>query len=103
MSADKEDFAALLAAYDAPERSRGPAVGETVEGKVLSIGREAVFVDLGPGARVEGMLELDQVTGDDGELIVAVGDRIEARVVDTGGRNGCILLRRHVAPRRRAR
>ena len=91
---EEEDFAALLAEYDQkqPQRGRGPQVGDTVKGRVLSIGEEAVFIDL--GGKAEGMLERDQVVDKDGALTVKVGDTVEARVVDTGGRTGCILLRR---------
>ena len=51
-----------------------------------------VFVDL--GRKSEGMLDLDQVMNSEGELIVKVGDSIEARVVDTGAKTGCVVLRR---------
>lgn len=92
---EEEDFAALLAEYDQkqPQRGgRGPQVGDTVKGRVLSIGEEAVFIDL--GGKAEGMLEREQLLDKDGALMVKVGDTVEARVVDTGGRTGCILLRR---------
>ncbi|HLU65417.1 MAG TPA: S1 RNA-binding domain-containing protein, partial [Kofleriaceae bacterium] len=97
MAPEEEDFAALLAEYEEAERrgGRGPAVGDTVKGRVISVGAEAVFVDL--GGKAEGMLELDQVSDREGNVTVAVGDTIEARVVDTGGRTGCILLRRVMA------
>jgi small subunit ribosomal protein S1 len=72
-----------------------------VKGRVISVGAEAVFVDL--GGKAEGMLELDQVTDRDGKVTVAVGDTVEARVVDTGARTGCILLRRVMAKGAEAR
>jgi small subunit ribosomal protein S1 len=93
----EEDFAALLAEYEketGPERRRKLAVGDTVEGPVVSIGDDAVFVEL--GSKAEAMLEIDQVTDKDGNLTVAVGDVIEARVVDLGGKSGCVMLRRSV-------
>jgi len=63
---------------------RRPRVGDVVRGAVVSIGKEVVFVDV--GGKAEGVLARDQVTGRDGELTVAVGDEIEARVVgDAGG------------------
>lgn len=87
-----DDFAALLEEYGAPAASRGPAVGDTVKGTVISVGREAVFVDL--GAKAEGVLDLDQVSDADGAVTVSVGDEIEARVVSL---DGGIQLRRHMA------
>jgi small subunit ribosomal protein S1 len=55
-----------------------------VRGKVISIGKEAVFVDV--GGKAEGVLDRAQVTDREGALTVAVGDELEARVAnDTGG------------------
>lgn len=103
MAPEEEDFAALLAEFegDAPKQGRGPSVGDMVKGTVISVGAEAVFVDL--GAKAEGMLELDQVSDKDGNVTVQVGDTVEARVVDLGGKTGCILLRRVMAKGAEAR
>ena len=88
-----EDFAALLAEYEqsAPS-SRGPAVGDVVTGTVVSIGEEAVFVDL--GGKAEGILAREQLLDADDQLIVGLGDRVEARVVEVGGESGAVVLRR---------
>jgi small subunit ribosomal protein S1 len=93
-SHDEEDFAALLEEFEGKSASpgRGPKVGDVIQGRVISISADAVFVEL--GGKSEGMLELDQVTDSEGKLICAVGDEIEARVVDAGGRSGCVVLRR---------
>lgn len=73
---DDDDFGALLAAFE--EERPEPQVGETVEGEVTVIGAEVVFVDL--GSKADGTLERNQVTDAEGQLRVAVGDRIEAVV-----------------------
>jgi small subunit ribosomal protein S1 len=88
------DFASLLAEYESSEgrAGRGPEEGSTVTGTVISIGDDVLFVDL--GGKSEGMLGLDQVRDRDGQLQVQVGDRIEARVVETGGESGVVVLRR---------
>jgi small subunit ribosomal protein S1 len=88
---DEDDFAALLAEYDQAGQGarRRPQVGDTVKGKVISIGKEAVFVDL--GGKAEGVLDREQVAGRDGALTVAVGDEVEARVVDDRG--GALTLK----------
>ena len=56
-----------------------------VRGKVISIGKDAVFVDV--GGKAEGVLARDQVSDADGNTLkVKIGDEIEARVVgDAGG------------------
>lgn len=91
-----EDFAALLEEYEkegnAPGK-RGPRPGDMVEGTIISIGAESVFVDL--GAKSEGVLERSQVCDAEGELRVKVGDTIEARVVEAG--TAGIILRTAVA------
>src|SRR5262245_27912887 len=89
---DNEDFAALLAEYDQKPRRRDPQVGEKVRGKVTSIGRDAVFLDL--GGKSEGMIDAAELRDEDGKLQVKIGDTLEARVVEVGGKAGCIVLRR---------
>jgi len=82
---DEEDFAAMFAAQErgAP-RAKRPRVGDMIEGKIITIGKDAVFVDV--GGKAEGVLERSQVSDPDGKLLVAVGDTIAARVVgDAGG------------------
>jgi small subunit ribosomal protein S1 len=96
---DTEDFASMLAEFerehDAPAAGRrGPKVGDLVRGTVVSIGSEAVFLDL--GAKSEGQLDREQVVDPDGNLLVEVGDQLEARVVEAGGRSGTIILRRTI-------
>ena len=92
---DPEDFATLLAEYDqqnpAQSKRRTYQIGEMVKAPVVSISREAVFVDL--GAKSDGMLDIAEFLDEDGKVTVAVGDLLEARVVDTG-KAGCVVLKR---------
>ena len=80
MSSDDEDFAAMLAESEkgAP-RTKRPKVGDMIKGKVISIGKDTVFVDA--GGKAEGALEKSQVIDKEGKLLLKVGDTIEARVV----------------------
>jgi small subunit ribosomal protein S1 len=57
---------------------------------VVKIGKDAVFVDL--DGKQEGFLELDSLTGEDGQPIVQVGSRITARIVEVGGKQGAARL-----------
>jgi small subunit ribosomal protein S1 len=87
---DEEDFAAMLAASEAgAPRTKRPKVGDQITGKVISIGKDTVFVDA--GGKAEGTLEKSQVSDKDGKLLVKVGDTIEARVVSDAG--GVLALR----------
>jgi small subunit ribosomal protein S1 len=90
MATDDEDFAAMFAESEKDKpRARRPKIGDLVQGKVITVGKEAVFVDL--GGKAEGQLERDQVTDREGKLLVKVGDTVEARVVSDAG--GVLMLR----------
>ena len=86
MADDDEDFAAMFAASEQakPRGAKRPKVGDLVKGTIVTLGKDAVFVDL--GGKAEGQLDRAQVTDPDGKLLVKVGDVIEARVAaDAGG------------------
>ncbi len=93
MATDDEDFAAMFAESERDKpRAKRPRVGDVIKGKVITIGKDAVFVDL--GGKAEGQLDKAQVSDKDGKLLVAVGDVIEARVVSDAG--GVLMLRTKV-------
>ncbi|HWU86560.1 MAG TPA: S1 RNA-binding domain-containing protein [Kofleriaceae bacterium] len=86
--ADKdEDFASMLAEFESGKpraEKKRPRIGDVIKGPVISIGKDAVFVDA--GGKAEGVLGRDQVSDADGKLMIKVGDVVEARVVaDAGG------------------
>jgi len=80
-SENNEDFAAML------EASMGKVVplqpGQKAEATILQIGAEWVFLDV--GQKGEGVLDVRELQGDDGELTVQVGDRISAYFVSRAG------------------
>lgn len=87
MADQDEDFASMLAEFESDKprtAKKRPRVGDVIQGAVISIGKDSVFVDA--GGKAEGVLERNQVSDADGKLLVAVGDKVEARVVaDAGG------------------
>jgi small subunit ribosomal protein S1 len=89
-----EDFGALLDQFEREQptarRRELPKVGDTVRGRVASIGSESVFVEL--GSKAEATMELAQVMDEQGEIRVAVGDTIEARVVEIRGDNPVLRM-----------
>ena len=94
MSGD-EDFASLLAEYEAKATPRPRLeTGQQVEGKVIRIGKDHVFVDL--GGHLEGMLATEELRDAEGQITVAMGDSVQARVVDLEAEGGGVLLRRTV-------
>jgi small subunit ribosomal protein S1 len=93
-----EDFAAMLAESERAAGRRRPrrlAVGDRVQGAVISSGQEVTVVDLEGGG--EGTLETVELRDPDGRLTVAVGDKLEARVVGVGEKAGIVSLRRGAA------
>jgi small subunit ribosomal protein S1 len=95
-SGKQEDFASMLAEFERQQRREArPAVrvGDTVRGRVMMLGQESAVVEIAGGA-AEGMIELDQLRDADGNLGVKIGDEIDARVVETMGKQGSVILRR---------
>ena len=80
MTEPDEDFAAMFEASLQPKRFRQ---GQTIEGTIVAIGPEVAFVDV--GGKGEAMIEIDELKDAEGDLEVAVGDRIQAMVVSTVG------------------
>ena len=76
---EQEDFAALFA-----REATRPAleVGQVVTGRILQIGDETVFVDV--GSKGEALIDRAEMADEHGNVTLAVGDAIEATVVSTG-------------------
>jgi small subunit ribosomal protein S1 len=96
--APEEDFAAMLAASERAAgvggRARRPrfALGDKVRGRVASIGQEVTVLELEGGG--EGTLETLELRDEGGQLTVAVGEMVEARVVALGDKQGFVSVRR---------
>lgn len=96
----EEDFAALFAASErttpAQRARKTAAAGDRVRGKIISLGREVVFLEL-EGGQGEAMLDMVELRDERGQVTAAVGDVIDAVVADGGdGRKagGALVLRR---------
>ena len=87
MSDSSEDFAAM---FEASIKARRFEKGQTIEGTIVAIGPEVAFVDV--GGKGEATIEVEELKDADGDIDVAVGDRIQAMVVSTSG--GLTLSRR---------
>jgi small subunit ribosomal protein S1 len=95
---EANDFGAILAEFEqgqpAAESAQAPKPGDKVSGKILSIGPEAAFVDL--GGKAEGMIDLAQIKDAEGQLTVQVGDTLEATVTGVDSETGSLILKRRV-------
>ncbi len=89
-----EDFAALLAASEA-ELAPRPSTGDVVQGRVIAVGASNAFVEI--GGKCEAMIDVAEFRDpESGEVQLAVGDRIEATVIDDGNASGSVVLKRTV-------
>lgn len=95
-----QDFGQILAEFEqqsapsAPKKekdreSKGP---QKVSGKILSIGEEWVFVDL--GGKAEGRIAAAELKDAEGNLTVKEGDSLDATVTGTDPETGALLLQR---------
>ena len=80
MSEPDEDFAAM---FEASIKAKRFEKGQTIEGTIVAIGPEVAFVDV--GGKGEATIDIDELKDAEGDLEVAVGDRIQAMVVSTVG------------------
>lgn len=90
---EKEDFASLFGEFEQRQgraRKAEPAVGDKVSGTVISIQDDGIFIDL--GGKTEGMAEPAELTDAEGQLKVAVGDRVELVVSGSDAATGMLVL-----------
>ena len=78
----EENFAEMFEAYSGGERE-GLTIGDKVKGKVISIGRESVFLDT--GTKVDGVVDRAELLDANQELTCKVGDVLELYVVSSNG------------------
>jgi small subunit ribosomal protein S1 len=90
----ENDFAALFAASEAAGAQRQQiTVGELVRGRVMAIGQATAFVAI--GGKGEATIDLAEFRDPaSGALTLAIGDQLEATVLDDGSESGAIVLKR---------
>ncbi len=101
-SPDQDSFAALFAQIEKAEPKsktqarprRDARVGDTLEARVIQIGRDTVFVEL-DGKR-QAYMDAVELRAADGTMTVAVGDKITAPVVEVDPKSGNVRLGRMV-------
>src|SRR3954470_22708081 len=76
--------------FEASIKAKRFEKGQTIEGTIVAIGPDVAFVDV--GGKGEATIEVEELKDADGDIEVAVGDRIQAMVTSTLG--GLTLSRR---------
>jgi len=76
---DFESFADLLDSYS---ESAGVElrIGDHIRAKIISIGRDSVFVDT--GSKTDGVVEREELVNEEGEMPYSVGDELDLYVVE---------------------
>lgn len=89
---DNEDFASLFGEFEKTHDAgkEEPKTGDKVTGTVVLIQSDNVFIDL--GAKTEGIVEREELTDDEGNLTVEVGDSIEIVVSGKDESSGTLML-----------
>jgi len=90
-----ESFAALFesqAQAQQPRRARKLRVGDKVEGVVVRVGKESVFVELDD--KQQAFIETAELRSPDGEVTVKEGDVLGARVIELDEAQGVVRLGR---------
>ena len=92
----EESFGDILSQFE-QEQHRGPseAVGESVNGTVVSIGDDAVLIDI--GRKSEGALALATVTAPDGTVMVKPGDQVSVTITGRHPEGFYLLSKVHVS------
>lgn len=77
------DFAALFSQSEHEPNTVSVKLGDKVSGKVIHLGKEHVFIALGP--KIEAAIALNECLGPDGQPNVRIGQKISAYVISTHG------------------
>jgi small subunit ribosomal protein S1 len=88
-----EEYAQLLEMYDQSLRTLGE--GEVVRGRVLRISGSEVIVDI--GYKSEGIIELEEFMGPDGQPHVLIGEEIDVLLEKTENKDGYVVLSKEKA------
>jgi small subunit ribosomal protein S1 len=96
---ENKDFSQLLAEHEQEQeqetpksQARSAGQSQRVKGKILSIGEEWVFVDV--GGKAEGRIATAELKDAEGNLTVKEGDTIDATVTGTDPETGAPILQR---------
>lgn len=77
---EEKSFAEIMESYGSG-RDESIRLGEKIRGKILSIGKDGVFVDT--GTKIDGVVEKGELVDENGVLPYNVGDIVELYVVSS--------------------
>ena len=80
--AEDESFAELFESYSAG-MNEDVQIGDKIQGEIISIGKDAVFVDT--GTKIDGVVDKAELLDENLELPCKVGEILELYVVSRSG------------------
>ncbi|HEY6392749.1 MAG TPA: 30S ribosomal protein S1 [Bryobacteraceae bacterium] len=84
---DENSFAEILSEFE--QQHHGPARGQAIQGTVVSITADSIFVDI--GRKIDGVLPLDLFRDAKGELTVGRGDKLIVNITGSDGEGSYTL------------
>ena len=75
---NEKSFAEMLDAYS-PGPDAEVGIGDKIRGKIVSIGRDSVFIDT--GTKIDGVVDKGELLDKDGQLALQEGDILELYIV----------------------
>lgn len=82
LETEESSFAELMESYQS-SRDETIRLGDRISGKIISIGRDAVFIDT--GTKVDGVVEKAELLDENGNMPHAVGDVVDLFVTSFKG------------------
>ncbi len=79
---EEENFADLLESFDL-QKTDDLHVGEKIQGKIIAVSRDTVFVDT--GTKSDGIVEKDELLDENGQFPYEIGDLLELYVISNNG------------------
>jgi len=77
-----ESFAELFESYNG-HRTERVQIGERIRGKIISVGKDAIYVDT--GTKIDGVVEKNELTDENGTVPYKEGDELELYVASYDG------------------
>jgi small subunit ribosomal protein S1 len=92
---EAEDMGPEEFARAVDESFRSPKEGDVLTGRIIKVLDKEVLVDV--GLKSEGVIDLDEFRGMDGQVHVNVGDRVEVLLEKTENNDGYVVLSKEKA------
>ncbi len=92
LPADFDDFETLLAQFEASSTAKE---GEIVEGVIIDISKDYVTVDI--GYKSEGQIPTEEFVDRDGQLTIAIGDKVDVYLESQENEHGQVELSKEKA------